>query len=190
MKSKSELRLIFKKLRNTLSSDQIEEFSLIIANQSLKLNIWNHQTYHLFLSITEHKEVQTEYLLHILQGKDKNVVISKSNFEDHSMSHYLLTDQTLLKKNNYNIPEPTGKGMIEIQPEQIDVVFIPLLIADKTGSRIGYGKGFYDRFLAQCKPDVVKIGLSFFEPLQEEIEVGKFDVRLDYLVTLDEVYRF
>jgi 5-formyltetrahydrofolate cyclo-ligase len=190
MKSKKELRTAYKSCRKALSENDIDEQSLLIANQSLNLNIWDHVTYHLFLSIAEQKEVQTEYLLHILQGKDKNVVVSKSNFENHSMTHYLLTDQTNLKKNAYNIPEPEGKGLIEIQPVTIDVVFIPLLVADEKGSRIGYGKGFYDRFLANCKPEVVKIGLSFFEPLSEEIEVGEFDVKLDYLITPREVFKF
>ncbi len=190
MRPKNELRAAYKLVRKALSENEIDEQSLHIANQSLNLNIWDHATYHLFLSIAEQKEVQTEYLLHILQGKDKNVVVSKSNFNDHSMTHYLLTDQTILKKNAYNIPEPEGRGLIEVHPTNIDVVFVPLLVADKKGSRIGYGKGFYDRFLIQCRPDVIKIGLSFFEPLQDQIEVGKFDVKLDYLITPIEVFKF
>lgn len=190
MKSKSELRENYKLRRNALSESEVDALSLSIANQALKLNIWEYHNYHLFLSITEHKEVQTEYLLHILQGMDKNIVIPKSNFEDYSITSYLLTDQTVIKKNSYNIPEPIGKGLIKIDPKQLDVVFIPLIVADYKGYRVGYGKGFYDRFLAQCKKDVFKIGLSFLEPSQEAIQVNEFDVKLDYLITPNEVFSF
>jgi 5-formyltetrahydrofolate cyclo-ligase len=190
MRSKSDLRTFYKELRNQLTADQVSDLSLDIANHSLKLNIWNKQMYHVFLSITEFKEVQTDFVLHVLQGKDKNIVVAKSDFSDYSMSHFLLTDQTILVKNKHNIPEPAGEGLIPIDPQQIDVVFVPLLVADIEGNRVGYGKGFYDRFLAQCRPDVLKIGLSFFEPLSELIEHNAQDISLNYLVTPQGVVGF
>jgi len=96
---KSEIRKKYKVLRQELSEDQIEDKSLAIANKLLQLNIWQHSFYHIFLPIQEQKEINTEYILNILAGKDKNIVISKSNFEDYSMIHYLLTDNTTLRKN-------------------------------------------------------------------------------------------
>ena len=95
----------------------------------------------------------TEFILQILAGKDKEVVISKSDFETRKMTHFLLTDNTRIKKNKYNIPEPVDG--IEVPTAKIDVVFVPLLAFDKQGHRVGYGKGFYDIFLSECKPDVV-----------------------------------
>lgn len=186
--SKVVLRKTYKLLRESLTQDKIEDLSLAIANQLLALKIWDKSFYHLFLSIETQKEINTEYVLNILAGKDKNVIISKSNFEDFSMIHYLLTDSTKIKKNDYDIPEPVDG--IEIKSSQLDVVFIPLLAFDKTGNRIGYGKGFYDRFLAQCLPETIKIGLSFFEAEAETFEVSEDDVKLDYCVTPKRVYRF
>lgn len=186
--TKAELRKKYKDLRSQLSSNNVEQMSLEIANQLLQLPIWKHSFYHLFLSIQEQKEVNTEYILHILSGKDKNVVVSKSNFSDLSMQHFLLTDATVIKKNRWNIPEP--EGGIQIAEHQIEVVFVPLLAFDKTGNRVGYGKGFYDRFLESCSPDVIKIGLSFFEAEPELIPVDKSDVRLDFCVTPQQVYSF
>jgi 5-formyltetrahydrofolate cyclo-ligase len=144
--------------------------------------------YHIFLTIEEQREINTDYILNILAGKDKNIVISKSNLEDYSMTHYLLTDSTKIKKNHYNIPEPDGG--IAIASSTIDVVFIPLLAFDKTGNRIGYGKGFYDRFLANCKPETLKIGLSVFEAHPDEFEVFTSDIKLDYCVTPEKIYTF
>lgn len=186
--TKAELRNKYKALRNKLSSDEIEDLSLEIANQLLNLDIWNFSLYHLFLTIEKHKEINTEYILNILAGKDKNIVISKSNFDDFSMTNYLLTDSTKIKKNNYGIPEPLDG--IEIQPSQIEVVFVPLLAFDRDGNRVGYGKGFYDRFLKDCKPETIKIGLSFFEPDSSWIESSDEDIKLDFCVTSNRIYNF
>lgn len=186
--NKSDLRKKYKELRVQLSDQEIEEKSMQIANQTLELPVWNYRFYHTFLSITEQKEVNTEYLLHILQGKDKEVIIPKTDFKTGHLVNYLLTDQTVIKKNRWNIPEP--QEGIEISTDKIEVVFIPLLAFDKSGHRIGYGKGFYDRFLAGCRPDIIKIGLSFFEPVEEIKDVFSSDIPLSYCVTPDNLYDF
>lgn len=185
---KKEARKKYKDLRNQLTEDELEEKSLAIANQLVQLDIWNNTYYHLFLPIEEHKEVNTEYILNILQAKDKEIVISKSDFATTSMSHFLLTDNTKIKKNEYNIPEPVNG--LPVPTQMIDVVFVPLLAYDKLGNRVGYGKGFYDKFLSECKPDVVKIGLSFFEPEDLIDDVFDNDVKLDYCVTGERVIYF
>ena len=104
------------------------------------------------------------------------------------MTHFLLTDSTKLVKNSYNIPEPVDG--IQISTEQIDVVFIPLLAFDKTGHRIGYGKGFYDRFLANCKPETLKIGLSFFKAEITNFDYLSSDIGLNYCITPNKNYKF
>lgn len=186
--TKKEIRKKYKALRAALSTDEIETMSLAIANQSLSVDIWANQSFHLFLPIAEQKEVNTEYLLQILFGKDKNVVISRTDFDSLSMHHVLLTDSTTIKKNKYNIPEPVDGFPVDDQ--QIDVVFIPLLACDKQGNRVGYGKGFYDSFLEKCKADVVKIGLSFFQPEDEITDIWPGDIPLDILITPEEIFHF
>src|SRR6187431_42177 len=155
---KKELRQKYKALRQNLTAAEIENLSLAIANEILKLPIWDKTYFHVFLPIEEQKEVNTEFILHLLSGKDKEIVISKSDFETREMTHFLLTDNTKIKKNQYNIPEPIDG--LEVPTKKIDVVFVPLLAFDKTGHRAGYGKGFYDKFLKECKPETIKIGLS------------------------------
>lgn len=186
--NKTELRIKYKALRNQLSEDDLEEMSLAIANKVLELPIWEKTYFHIFLPIAEHKEVNTEFILHLLTGKDKEIVISKCEFEACHLVHFLLTDNTKIKKNKYNIPEPVDG--IEVPTHKIDVVFVPLLIFDKKGHRVGYGKGFYDKFLSGCKPDVIKIGLSFFEPEELIADIFEGDIPLDYCVTPNRVYTF
>lgn len=185
---KKELRTKYKALRSQLSDNDLEEMSLAIANKVLALPVWEKNYFHIFLPITEHKEVNTEFILHLLSGKDKEIIISKSDFETREMTHFLLTDNTKIKKNEYNIPEPVDG--IEVPSKKIDVVFVPLLAFDKTGHRAGYGKGFYDKFLTDCKPETIKIGLSFFEAEEQIKDVFENDVKLDYCVTPDRIYEF
>lgn len=185
---KKELRKKYKELRQNFSHEEIEEKSLEIANQLLKLDIWENTYFHIFLPIEEQKEVNSEYILNILQAKDKEIVISKSDFETTSMLHFLLTDNTKIKKNEYNIPEPING--LPVPTEMIDVVFVPLLAYDKQGNRVGYGKGFYDKFLSECKPNVVKIGLSFFEPEEIIEDVFENDIKLNFCVTSDGIICF
>jgi len=187
-KNKKELRLYYKNLRAALSLDELEEKSLAIANNLIKLPIWDKTYYHVFLPIEEQNEVNTEYVLHLLSGKDKEIVVSKSDFDTRGMTHFLLTDNTKIKKNEYNIPEPVNG--LPVPSATIDVVFVPLLAFDLSGNRVGYGKGFYDKFLAECKPETIKIGLSFFEAENQIEDVFESDVKLDYCVTPEKVYSF
>lgn len=186
--TKSELRNHYKLRRKELSQEDLEQLSLDISNQLLQLPIWELSFYHLFLSIRAFREINTEYILNILAGKDKNTVISKSNFDTITLTNYLLTDNTIIKVNHWNIPEPVDG--IEIPSNKIDVVFVPLLAYDKEGNRVGYGKGYYDNFLAECRPETLKIGLSFFDPESQLIDFNYNDVKLDYCVTPKATHKF
>ena len=192
---KKALRSKYKVLRQSLTEEEIEDKSLAIANQLLRMDavpslklVWNKLYYHLFLTIEEQKEINTEYILQILAGKDKEIVISKCDFATLGMTHFLLTDNTKIKKNSYNVPEPIDG--LEVPDAKIDVVFVPLLAYDKQGNRVGYGKGFYDNFLSKCKPETIKIGLSFFPPEEKIEDVSENDVKLDFCVTAEGIFEF
>lgn len=186
--NKIQLRPIYKDRRAKLSETTIETLSIEIANQCLSLPIWNLNCYHIFLSIETQHEINSMFLLNILQGKDKTVVVPKTDFSSSTLKHYLLDDNTKLAINNYGIPEPVNG--ISINEQQIDVVFVPLLAFDLNGNRVGYGKGFYDRFLSKCKPECLKIGLSFFEAEDCIEDINTADIKLDYCVTPNKVYWF
>lgn len=184
---KKDLRSHYSILRDAISSASLLNSSLSIANLALKLPIWSLDYFHLFLPISDKKEIDTTFILSILQGKDKNVILPKIVAKG-ILRHYLLTDATRLQKNKWGILEPVDG--IEVPTDKIDVVFIPLLAFDEKGNRVGYGKGFYDRFLAQCRDDVQKIGLSLFKAEDAITDCNEDDVALDYCVTPAKIYSF
>jgi len=184
---KKTLRAKYTALRLALNQDEIDSQSIAIANMALQLPIWEATNYHIFLPIDQKNEVNTEYILHILHGRDKSIIIPKVNFETLEMEHYLLQENTELILSKYGIPEPISG--IPIKPDQIDVVFVPLLGYDSFGNRVGYGKGFYDRFLAECRPKTIFVGLSLFTA-EEMIAHSSDDIPLHYCVSPLQVYSF
>lgn len=184
---KSDLRAKYRSLRGQMTDALVENQSVCIVNHLLKMSIWQHEWFHIFLPIQKNKEVCTNLLLPVLFGKKKRIAVSKCNTKKQTLTHFELTEHTLLKKNTWGIPEPI-ETETPLENQNFDVVIVPLLAYDKKGNRVGYGKGFYDCFLKNTT--AVKIGVSFFPPTEQEILPYKNDVRLDYCVTPDAVWKF
>lgn len=187
MNTKAVLRTEYQKRRDSLTEEQIADCSIQISNLSLTLNIWEYSIYHLFMTNEKNKEIDTSYLLSVIQGKDKQPVIPKI-VDDNRLEHFLLNDQTPLKNNRWGIPEPLSG--ITINPKQIEVVFVPLLVFDQQGHRVGYGKGYYDRFLDQCSESTLKVGLTFFDPVTKIEDIETHDISLDFALTPERIYAF
>ena len=184
--TKLALRRSFLKKRRALSSQEHADMSFAIANNCLKLPIWHLDYYHIYLPIKAKAEIDTTLILTLLQGKDKQVILPR--IKGSELEHILLTDITKLKTNILGITEPE-KG-IKISPEQIDVIFLPLLAWDKSGNRLGYGKGFYDNFLSLCKTNTIKVGLSFFDPVDKIVDIRSEDIRMDFCVNPEGIKKF
>ncbi len=112
----------------------------------------------------------------------------KINAANRSMEAIEFTKGHQLSINKWGIAEPED-GKI-IAPQLIDLILVPLLCFDKQGYRVGYGKGFYDRFIPRCRADTITIGLSFFEPVDKIEDIDKYDVPLTFCVTPERLYHF
>ena len=183
---KKTLRLLYKKKRAELDSVKIEELSIKIANQILALPMWGFDNFHIFMGVNKLKEINTNYIISVLQGRDKNIIIPKV-ISNSKLTHYLLNDTTKLKLNQWGVLEPING--IKVKPKKIQVVFVPLLAYDCYGNRVGYGKGYYDKFLAKCGDECLKIGLSFFTP-EKKILTSPLDIKLNLCVTPKKIYNF
>ena len=168
---------------HALKSKQICEQAIDLIKRS------GYSKIHLFLPITKQAEINTWPILHFLLNSTKHQpVLSKSNFNNHCLAHYFIEKETKITENKRGIPEPANAK--EAKAEEIDMVFIPLIAFDKNGHRIGYGAGFYDRFLENCKPEVLKVGLSIDLPLDQTISAEAHDIKLDQCITPLKTFRF
>ncbi|OSY88104.1 5-formyltetrahydrofolate cyclo-ligase [Tenacibaculum holothuriorum] len=177
---KKELRKIYKQKRNELSQNEVDKLQKSIEYQVKQLDFSGIQNIHIFLPIKKQKEIDTYSIIDFLQSKNKTIIISKSDFSNNTLTHFVFENKSQLAINSYGIPEPTYGTVIDVK--KIDLVFVPLLISDKKNFRVGYGKGFYDRFLAECIPTVKTIGLNFFEPIEKISNVNEFDIPLDSVI--------
>lgn len=187
IRTKDQLRQDFLSKRKALSDATHQKMTDAIVNRCLELPIWEFSIFHMFLPIEKQREVDTTVLLTVLQGKDKQVVLPKTA-PHATLRHYLLTEETRILENPWGVPEP--QGGLEIQPEQIEVVFVPLITFDLEGYRVGYGKGYYDRFLARCHANTIKVGLSIFDPVEGIKDRSPYDVPLDFCVTTQQCFSF
>ena len=160
---------------------------MAILNNLRSMAIWDFNYYHLFLSIDEKKEIHTDPLISLLREKNKTIVVPKIAGNS-NLQHFELQKDSKLLKNKWGIPEPSGGTTVN--EELIEVVFIPLLAFDKQGHRVGYGKGYYDKFLERCRTDVIKIGLSLFEATENISDISEMDMALDHCVTPLKIYSF
>jgi 5-formyltetrahydrofolate cyclo-ligase len=189
--TKAELRKIYLEKRKTLAPDEIAEKSLRIAElffQSFDLSKINFL--HCFLPIEKFNEIDTKLIFHRVWFEFSHIetLVPRVNFETGEIENLKFTPVTELVQNAWMIHEPAHNELVE--SKQIDVVLVPLLCFDTKGFRVGYGKGFYDKFLGQCRQDCLKIGLSYFEAVDEIAETKAFDVKLDYCLTPNGILKF
>ncbi len=184
--NKDELRKQYSQKRKELTPEEISAYSDAIFHQLSKINIWESNNYMTYYPIENKNEVNTQELISELWKQKKKVFLPKIEGEEMVAISY--TPNSILEKNNLNIEEPLNGTLIE--PNKIEVFFIPMLICDQYGNRVGYGKGYYDKYLHRASTQALKIGLNFFPPIQEKIENATHDIPLDYCVTPNEVLSF
>ena len=177
---KAELRKIYKQKRQELSFDAIQKLQENIYQQIYELDVSNIKTIHIFLTLAKFKEIDTKPIIDYFRSKNIKIVVSKSDFKNNTLTHFYLEKDTIIELNKYGIPEP--KNAKQVSEKELDLVFVPLLISDKQNYRVGYGKGFYDRFLANCRKECKTIGLNFFKPIVKIDDFNEYDVALDLVL--------
>ena len=185
--NKKFYRTKFQALRMKLLKNDMDSLSDKIFSLVKNLPISKKETFHLFISSEEKREVETKKILYYLYSLNKIVATSKI-LPDKDLVHVLINKKTRFVENRFKILEPDSRQ--EILPAEIDVVFIPLLCFDKKGNRVGYGGGYYDKFLKKTSRSCLKIGLSFFEPVDFIEGISKTDITLDMCITPEKLYNF
>jgi len=188
---KSDLRKIYFDRRNSLAPDETAEMSRRIADRFFsEFDLDAVTTLHCFISIPKFNEVDTSVIFARLWSEFPHIHTLNPRVDPAAdrLEHLLYTPQTRLTENSWGIRESAGDATASAG--QVDLVLVPLLCFDRRGYRVGYGKGYYDRFLSACRPDCVKVGLSAFSPADEIDDIHAGDVALDRCITPDGIYTF
>lgn len=188
--TKAELRKLYTDKRNALSAAEYDTLNRQLLAQFKTLDLAKVKCLHIFLPILSRKEPDTNLIIKWLQETHPQIklVFPKTNFADNSMQSFLKDSNLRLAVNSHGITEPVSGT--EVDPKEIDMIILPLLCFDQHGYRVGYGKGFYDRFITQCCENVQLVGLSFFEPVDEISDVNQYDKKMQMCVTAERVWEF
>lgn len=188
--TKKQLRILYKEKRKELSLPAIEKFNDLILINFQKIELPPVRCVHIYLASLRLREVNTAMVIRYLEFKNPGlkVAVPRINERTGNMQHFHLSEGVELIHNGYGIDEP--KNAKEILINEIDLVLIPLLAFDKNGYRVGYGKGYYDKFLSAVRPGVIKIGLSFFDAIDGIEDIDSYDIPLNYCVTPHRLYNF
>ncbi len=181
---KQELREKVLTKRKQISAQEWKSKSDRIISSLTKSDFYKEaQTVHTYISMNERREVCTDNLVENLLKGEKRVVVPVTNFEEGTLTHSEINAISDLQKNKWGVAEP--KQIISVEVDELDLIVVPMAAADRRGNRLGYGKGFYDRFLGETP--ALKVGLVFDAFLFDEIPTEEFDKKLDVIISENEM---
>jgi 5-formyltetrahydrofolate cyclo-ligase len=187
---KTQLRKAYLERRAALSAQEVQEASRGIAELFFdEVPLAGVRSVHTFIRIPKFNEIDTSLIYHRIWREYPSIQMSAprlSGSDGIESVNFDLAAETA--ESDWGIHEPAGD--ILTPPEDIDVVIVPLLCFDLRGYRVGYGKGYYDRFLAKCRSDCLKVGVSCFPPVPSIEDVDRYDVKLDLCIMPEKCLRF
>jgi 5-formyltetrahydrofolate cyclo-ligase len=184
MHNKKFLRQHYHNKRSILSASELDRASQDILAATTSKKLIQGKVVMLYMSINQ--ELPTKRWFDALS--DYQICVPKVRDDVGHMEAVLWQKNTPLSLNQWGIPEPVDNVIIE--STNITTVVVPLLCFDKTGHRVGYGKGYYDRFLTRCSSSVKTIGISYFDAVNLIDGLEATDQPLDVIVTPAKVYSF
>ena len=183
---KKFLRKVYKDKISNTPIGQLQELSKGILDNLIHLSIWDKDIYHVYLSVESKHEVDTNDIISFMLNKNKRVIVPKMS--NKNLIHFEVDQNTKFTTNKLGIREPISK--VSFDTSLIEAIIVPLLVFDKNGHRVGYGGGYYDRFMSNIKNDVIKVGLSLFDPIDKISDINDNDIPLNFVVTPSRTYNF
>lgn len=187
---KYEARKVYRGKRDALPVTERTKLDDLLLIQFQKAELPFLHTILSYRPIEENNEPNATIITSFLEFRNPalHVAYPKVNSNAGTMQAALVDADTSFERGAYNVSEPVSNH--SIPPEAFDLVLVPLIICDMQGFRVGYGKGFYDKYLSRCRPDCIKAGFSYFEPFDELTDKDEFDVPLDLCITPHNIYVF
>lgn len=171
------------KERETLSGHELADAGTKIFHHVVTSGWYlESSSIHCFSGVVEKGEIPTEKLLAHIIGSGKKLVMPVVVSSAGKMDHYYVRDLGVLEKGHYGISEPPKIKKNKVELKSIDLVLVPGLAVDRRGNRIGFGGGFYDRFLSQI-PGAKTMILMPERFVKDEIPFEEHDIRIQAIVT-------
>ncbi len=174
--TKNELRQQYLAQRKEIPDKKWAENNSAIFSELSKTNIWEYAYYMLYLPIEKQNEPDLGLMMKELLKMGKKVYVPKIIEDKIEAVNYDFN--TVVHQNEWGIDEPESNLVVEV--DKIEIFMIPMIVCDKQGNRLGYGKGFYDRFLQNASDASLFIGVSMFNPIEEIIPAESTDIKLHY----------
>jgi 5-formyltetrahydrofolate cyclo-ligase len=188
--TKKELRAIYKEKRVPVGLQDMHQLIASMLGHFEKIPFGNLNYLLSFRASTTKLEVPVHFFETFCLDENRDLVICypRADFKTLSMEVYEDNERLTWEATTYGIEQPRTGDIIS--PLVIDCILVPLLAFDEKGYRVGYGKGFYDRFLPVCRPGVITVGVSYFEAVPLISDTNEYDVPLTYCVTPQRLYVF
>lgn len=183
--NKSELRKKLKEKLIELTNKQFETKSSLITNKILQLPIWKEANI-VGITLPIGKEVDTIPLIEQGWSENKTIAVPKTEAKLSQMDFYEINDFTKLEKSSFGILEPIISKTTLVEHTKIDLLIIPCLGFDEHLYRLGYGGGYYDRYLADFTG--ITCGIAFECQKIDQVPTERFDIPLHMIVTEEKVY--
>ena len=175
--------------RLALSEGDYQQLNFELYNQFFaQIDLSFIKCIHIFLPIESKKEPDMWPIIDRIRREFPHIRISIPKVVGDQLENIYFEGLHQLKKNKWGILEP-AQG-VPTPTEKIDLVIVPLLAFDEMGNRVGYGKGFYDRFLSECGERCQRIGISFFEPVKTIDDADDEDITLTHCLTPSRFLNF
>lgn len=188
--TKEQLRSIYLEQRKNITDRERNRLDDLLLIQLQRVPLMQVQTLFSYIPMPHMAEPNTYFFTQYLHTliPELRTAYPITDLANSTMQAYLADEDTEFERNRFGTIEPVSEVIVD--PEEIDLVFCPLIIADQSGYRVGFGKGIYDKYLPQCRQDVLKIGFSYIEPVDKISDIHKNDIPLDILITPHNTFVF
>lgn len=182
---KAELRNESKLFRQGLDPDEKARFDKKIQNKFL--NMWQYRESDVILIyVATEIEVETRLIIETAWRDKKTVAVPRCIDGTREMDFYIITGYSQLERHTFGVLEPKPSECEKLEDFSRGLCVVPALVFDRNGYRLGYGGGYYDRFLSRFGGETV--GLCYRECLKDSIPHGRFDRRTEKLITQNAVF--
>lgn len=177
---KKELRKLMINKRNNMNKIEKIRKDNIIKNQLVSNEHYKNSSM-IFIYLSYGSEINTiEYVKEFLKD-GKRICVPRTNIKEKTMEAVEINSLEHLKKDKYGILEP-DKSIKAVNKDDIDLIILPGVAFDKSGGRLGYGGGYYDKYLNSCSNDIWKIALCYDFQIVHKVPLEVHDVKANEII--------